>query len=317
MKTATLFTWAKPKSRAEYSDVDPILSESLEQDAPAPAKVKLVSPAQCEESRNIKLLVIGGPFALLALFLAAVAALFGGITEHPPGTVPNSNYPYCAPNGQVQYYSNGNGTYWADARYWNPSLWFTVTLGVGGLSFSEAKMIDIAFDLVVGRGSQLLFAWGVYHVIRRALYRSMEVKGISYTTMHAIYLDGICTFTLWTMISHSVQSLFKSGKPPRKNKARRGSDWRLYLVFIIVLFIVASPTFLSAATSYQTSSIPFVQMPNSQDWVEVSSLPVVLWLILDGDRIGLAANYSVLSGDPLATSVNSCEYSFPSPSSQH
>lgn len=79
---------------------------------------------------------------------------------------------YCTPNGDLSPFWRLGDYY---VLYWDPTLFFSITLGMGHLTFSGAKAIDVAWDLCAGRGGQGLLAWWAFGVLRRSLATSMEV----------------------------------------------------------------------------------------------------------------------------------------------
>ena len=56
----------------------------------------------------------------------------------------------------------------------------TVDVAYGDMAFSLAKFIDMVWDIVVGRGGQLLIAWIDYRVFSDALMQIMETTPVPY-----------------------------------------------------------------------------------------------------------------------------------------
>ena len=52
---------------------------------------------------------------------------------------------------------------------WDHRLFFSISLAYGNFTFSTAKTIDVFWDLIVGRGGQLLLSVLVYSALRRSL----------------------------------------------------------------------------------------------------------------------------------------------------
>ena len=266
--------------------------------------MKLVLPQPCRDDNIQRAKAILVPLSLLITFIAAVTGLFDGLTHIVVGLGSGSTYPYCSPNGQIQYLSLTNDYH----DLWDPSLFLSVTLGFGRFSFAEAKIIDVAFDLIVGRCSQLLLAFAVYPILRRSFLRSMEVSGISIQVVFPFFLQQIGTGSLWALLQHTTTGYRKTTRKQLAiERPSRRFDWRLILIFFIVLYVLVTPTILSAATSYQAQSTPFVQLPSIGDYVEATDLVVPDLVIYDGDRIGLIENFPVIKNSDIFNTTNGCK----------
>jgi hypothetical protein len=58
--------------------------------------------------------------------------------------------------------------------FWDPNLYFTINIAFGELPYSGAKVIDAAWDAVVGRGGQFVAAVVAYRTLRRSFTLTME-----------------------------------------------------------------------------------------------------------------------------------------------
>ncbi|KAL0257633.1 hypothetical protein SLS55_006796 [Diplodia seriata] len=127
---------------------------------------------------------------------------------------------------------------------WDPRTIFAISLGFGSLDFAVAKGIDIAFDLIVGRGGQLLFGLIAYPVFTDVLLYSMETQSATYAYYAAVAFDTVSVSTM-TQISKDLC---------QRPKANR--NLRIILVttglLLTSLYIVSFPTLASAATGYTT-----------------------------------------------------------------
>lgn len=57
---------------------------------------------------------------------------------------------------------------------------FGINYSIGVLSFTAAKWVDVAFDVVVGHGGQALLCWVSYRAILDTLSQMMESDEVSY-----------------------------------------------------------------------------------------------------------------------------------------
>lgn len=82
--------------------------------------------------------------------------------------------------------------YWNHEFWWQPTTAFTITLSYGEFNFSQAKFIDVIFDLIVRHGVQALGVWPVYYLYRGVTRKMMtdapapfdKVLRLEYKTWH-------------------------------------------------------------------------------------------------------------------------------------
>ena len=77
---------------------------------------------------------------------------------------------------------------------WN--VLFEINLRTGNLSFTAAKLIDVTFDIVVGRGAQGCLAWIAYRLYTDVLIRVTEKGQIRYDLFAAITIKPNDALTL-------------------------------------------------------------------------------------------------------------------------
>jgi hypothetical protein len=75
-----------------------------------------------------------------------------------------------------------------------------ITLGFGSFDFQVAKGIDIGWDLVVGRGGQILLALIWYRVCSSLMLHIMETQTVSFYTYTAIGFDRGPLFFMWALL---------------------------------------------------------------------------------------------------------------------
>ena len=123
---------------------------------------------------------------------------------------------------------------------WNTSQFLDITLGFGSFDFGSAKGIDIAWDLVVGRGGQILLALFSYRVLSAALLQSMENRAVSFYTYTAIGLDRGPVFSIWA----SLRDLWYS---------RSQGKGVLVMAVFASLYLLAFQTFVRAIRIHRRS----------------------------------------------------------------
>ena len=84
----------------------------------------------------------------LIFLLSSVAFTVSFFLLHTSQAYDNTT-PGCLANGQAIFPWNQTVN-----EYWDPSTALSITLGAGQYTYPEAKAIDVAWDILVGRGGQ-------------------------------------------------------------------------------------------------------------------------------------------------------------------
>ena len=124
----------------------------------------------------------------------------------------------------------------------------TVDVAYGDMAFSLAKFVDIVWDILIGRGGQLLIAWIDYRVFSDALMRIMETTTVPYD----LYIE--ITFS-----PPSVATL-----APIFQVMKRKMFWYHRLLFLwlllSVLWITSYGTVVSAMTGYAANNYAMIRL---------------------------------------------------------
>jgi len=167
---------------------------------------------------------------------------------------------------------------------------FDITLGFGTFSFTAVKLIDILWDVVVGRGSQVIVAWCTYRVLVGALLFSMESTAVSFDTYATTTLKSGSFSALISQFCDIFRSHKKQGK-------RVNSVFLLLALALLTAYTVSLPTMLSAISGYQALSDPIMPYPADSAYAgtlfPASKLSRVQFVLTDGDRVDLGKNYPV------------------------
>jgi len=240
------------------------------------------------------LVIAGLPLALALIISLATAAERASVGYILPRD--------CYPNG---LWKESAGATW---RIMDSSYFFTPNLSFGSMTFTQVKVIDIAWDLLVGRGGQLLLAYVNYRVFNEWLLYHMELHLTSYKMYTAIAFQTTSLGTLGVL----GKEFLAFGKGTWKRFFR----WLAMLSMLISTFyVLAFPTLMAAMTGYITTYEPYVEDygGNLIDWEKVKTV----WAVVqDSDRIG---DYD----RPLAATTDDAELTdaimhckFPAPPSQ-
>ncbi|KAG9603059.1 hypothetical protein KCU77_g2855, partial [Aureobasidium melanogenum] len=174
-----------------------------------------------------------------------------------------------------------NGTASLDlATLWNASQFLDINLGFGRFKFGVAKGLDVAWDLVVGRGGQILLAMFSYRLLSAVLLQSMETRTISLYTYTAIGFDRGPLFCVWA----SLRDLWSD---------RRQGKIVLFTVVFASLYLLAFPTFVSTMTGYKPIYTPWLSFDSDDAMYDTGSSDVlkVQGIIKDASRIGLTDDF--------------------------
>ncbi|KAI1843401.1 hypothetical protein JX266_010398 [Neoarthrinium moseri] len=193
----------------------------------------------------------------------------------------------CRPDGSFSTWGPGYNP-------WNFSDVFQITAAFGTLSFTQAKAIDIVWDI----------AFTTY------ARNSLENGSVTYNTF-------------WTIFMRDDASLQATVRMIRDFTSRRGLQSKIAMLFIILtmVLVLAFPTLASAMTGYTLKFAAFVKDTDG-NFVQFSQFGLLAYIIHDDWRIGLDGDYPVTHDidngrDPViqpgASSyrrVSSCSFSY-------
>lgn len=163
----------------------------------------------------------------------------------------------------------------------------------GRFSFSTVKTIDVAWDILFGRGVQML-AWSIaYVVFSDALLRVIERHPASFRIFQRIALEGPSLLSLWTLCKELLSVKSKRTKS-------------LFAYFLVsTSYVLLIPMFLGAMTGYDSTSIAWIDLDDSNNIVPTSAVKYA-WVITgtrnttldvpicaDPDDYSVQANYFV------------------------
>ncbi|RYN99605.1 hypothetical protein AA0120_g1957 [Alternaria tenuissima] len=225
--------------------------------------------------------------AWLALLLFAFAVLIA-----PNSGVDSGSQPACLPDDSFALDPS-------KFRFFSKSGFFQITLGFGHMNFTEVKTIDIAWDILVGRGGQALVAYISWRVFAQYVTTSMEVTPVTFGTYRTIFLPngGLLVSTL-CMIRDFVR--------------RHGLHSKIAMVFMVctMTFTFVYPTIASAMTGYSANVDAFIQTTGGE-YVPFNAFSFAYFVIHDGSRIGLEDDHIALDKDPEKSNYQyAAEYGF-------
>jgi hypothetical protein len=189
------------------------------------------------------------------------------------------------------FFCNADGTLVKVDRdykpFWDLQLYFTVNISFGRFSFSRAKVIDAAWDAVVGRGGQFVAAVVAYRTLRRSLTLTMETCSVPIPAVASLYCAQIQLIPvgriIHTMFWHWGSVHLKWRQPILRGRARFGVQ--LFACTYVLLFA----TLASVMTGYRAQLTGYSGSgANKTDQLfPVSQLVQPRFVLLDGVRVGL------------------------------
>jgi hypothetical protein len=125
---------------------------------------------------------------------------------------------------------------------------FALDSTFGKFSFAEAKTVDVTWDVLVGRGLQLIFWYIGYIVFSDAILRVIERHPATYQTFTDITLQGPSLMSMWTL----TKDLFRT-------RSRRTCALFFFLV-LSTTYILTVPVFVGAMTGYVNRAEAWVEL---------------------------------------------------------
>lgn len=160
------------------------------------------------------------------------------------------------------------------------------------LSFSQAKLLDLAWDTLVGQGGRFLHGWILYHVLASAIGHMMEYSAVPYEFQLSTLFSTVSLEALWSSM------LLVSKKQPRRMTC--SAVW----LSLAILYALSFPSLWSAATGYLQPSAVAYKMPDSSYATKDSDALNLCWSV-DGSRLN-----GTLPDVVLGPRLGSCYQSF-------
>ncbi|KAF1996170.1 hypothetical protein P154DRAFT_443898 [Amniculicola lignicola CBS 123094] len=263
-----------PKRRSEYIRLLDVGLDKIQLPKRRAQCLQLWNDASHDFVRDLKnagwLRGLGWFGAFIWFFGLVVAAIMTGLR-----TLFLSTDTACQPDGSFRLRPD---TY----SMWSSSGFFQITLGGGHLTFAQAKVVDIVFDVGVGRGGQFLLAYVSWKVFARYLTICMEVEPITYQLFRTIFFEKEASLpsTFLTIRGFIYQRKLRS---------------KIAMVFMgaTMIFILAFPTLTSAMSGYDANTGSYVPDYDNGTLLPFSSFNKLLYIVHDGYRINKTGDYQI------------------------
>jgi len=137
---------------------------------------------------------------------------------------------------------------------------FVLNWSFGRFTFAQVKTIDVLFDVIIGRGTQMAFGAVAYIVFTDALLRLIERHPVSYQTFMRITIEGPSLSASCDLFTQ----LFR---------CRSKRTWFLFFYLLFSSFYIFSiPPLLGAMTGYDSRTIPWVSIGDADNIIPLSSV---------------------------------------------
>ncbi|KAM7213210.1 hypothetical protein V8F06_011425 [Rhypophila decipiens] len=182
--------------------------------------------------------------------------------------------PGCLPNDAFDARSTSYNIF-------DPSGFFQITHGFGDLTFTEVKVIDLIWDIVVGRGGQTILAYFSWKAFSTYFWLSMSTQPITYNSFWAIFLDR----------QPSLVGIYRVIRDFVSQQARRS---KLIMIFVpfSMLFVLVFPIMMSAMTGYRPNLAGFVA-DTTNSLIPFEKFALAAYVIHDGERVGYDRDFVV------------------------
>lgn len=197
---------------------------------------------------------------------------------------------------------DANGNIWVASVHkpsnWDPKYALSITLGFGRLPYTKAKAIDVVWDLIFGRTSQIVAVALIYRVFRRVILNTLERTSAPFDKFVSLQYS---TVTLSALVAYAKDVdmwwLWK-------RLSTRSFLTALALVFTTIYAMIL-PTWLTTMTGYRAIATPALQNGNGT-WISPDDLQTCTYSVADGSRIGLWPNACATVGSSLASALSDC-----------
>lgn len=162
------------------------------------------------------------------------------------------------------------------------------------LSFTRAKLLDLAWDTIVGQGGRFLHGWLLYQIAASQLAWMMEYSSVPYYFQLDILFSTASLPALW-----STMRFLGTRRPAR---AVFSAVWFL----LAILYVLAFSSVWGAATGYLNPSKPAYQM-DDHSYVTVDSDSLKLCMSVDTERLNGTVP-AIVQGPKLGECFESFDY---------
>lgn len=172
--------------------------------------------------------------------------------------------------------------------FWDPRLYFTVNIAFGKLPFSTVKVIDAAWDAILGRGGQFIAAALAYQTLRRSLDLVMETCTVTIPAVTSIYCQQVQIRSVGQLV-HTMFWHWGSAHLTWRQPANKGRS-RLGMQLFVCTYVLCFATLVSVMTGYraQLSAYSGLDVEEAGELFPISDMVQARIALYDGHRVNLS-----------------------------
>ena len=155
--------------------------------------------------------------------------------------------PACLPDGEFVLPGTVN--------VWARHLFFTLTITFGrnsSWSYTHVRIIDLIWDIGVGRGGQVILVWMAYRVFHESITVIMEKEPVDYGTYSTVAFETGSSQSIFTILGTCFDKKLRSSL----------RAVRVYVLMLLAtIYIVCMPSLFSATSGYAAIYAPSILLP--------------------------------------------------------
>ncbi|KAK4464984.1 hypothetical protein QBC42DRAFT_262282 [Cladorrhinum samala] len=167
-------------------------------------------------------------------------------------------------------------------NWWSADGIFEITIGFGSMSFAQAKVVDIVWDLIVGRVGQFVMSYITWKVLAMYVAVSLDQQPVGYSTFWMVFLRQEASLA-------TTFQLLRDSAFVRALRRKTVMVFTIFSLFLVIFF----PTAVSAMTGYSPKTEAFIRGSFDGSLIRFREFDPVAYVISDGSRINLTDSYVV------------------------
>jgi hypothetical protein len=172
---------------------------------------------------------------------------------------------------------------------WDPHLYFTINIAFGEFTFSVVKIIDAAWDVVIGRGGQMVVGLVAYRVLRRSLTLTMEKSTVTIPTVTTLYCQQVQLVSIGQLFYDIFWHWGSKQGHPKQRSLNPSTKLRLGMQIFACVYVLLFATIASVMTGYQAQLTGFFGFDTGHmgQLQPISQIAIPRLVFYSGERIGL------------------------------
>ena len=180
---------------------------------------------------------------------------------------------------------------------WDVSEFFSINMGFGGhLSYTQAKMIDACWDVLFGRGGQMIVGLTAYRVIRQSITLIMEQEAIPITTATTVCCQPqIHIMFAWELLKAAMTR--SATRYPSSTSAKFSQTARKIACVSACIYVLSFATIAAVMTGYRTEMKGFFGDLVAEDKLtSIDDFHRARIVLQNGTQVGLPKDSYQLKG---------------------